>query len=67
MQSISPQEESVMYGEVQGSAVVPVVATAGAVAVLPHTGANTLMTIAGAVAVGLVAWGVVYYYKVVRG
>lgn len=56
-----------MYGEVQGSAVVPVVATAGAVAVLPHTGANTLVTIAGTVIVGLIAWGVVYYYKVVRG
>lgn len=43
-----------MYGEVQGSAVVPVVATAGAVAVLPHTGANTLVTIAGAVVVDLI-------------
>jgi len=56
-----------MYGEVQGTAVVPVVATVGTVALLPQTGANTLMTIAGALAVGLIAWGVVYYFKVVRG
>lgn len=49
-----------MYGEVQGTSVVPVVATAGTVAVLPSTGMDAVMSLALAVAAGLVAWGVMY-------
>ena len=56
-----------MYGEIQGSAVVPVATTVGAVALLPTTGADSVVTIAGALAAGLLTWGAVYYYKVVRG
>lgn len=55
-----------MYGEVPGSAVVPVVTTLGAATALPQTGADGIVTIAGALAAGLLTWGVVYYYKVVR-
>ena len=55
-----------MYGEVPGSAVVPVVSTLGVATVLPTTGADGVVTIASALAAGLLTWGVVYYYKVVR-
>lgn len=56
-----------MYGENLGPAVVPVVAGASTVAVMPTTGASTVTSIATAVAVGLVTWGVVYYYRAIRG
>jgi LPXTG-motif cell wall-anchored protein len=42
------------------NSVVPVVATAGAATLLPNTGSNTIVTVAISVAVGLLAWGVVY-------
>lgn len=54
-----------MYGEVQGT-VVPVVATAGTVAVLPSTGMDAVMSLALAVAAGLVAWGVTYVLQAAR-
>lgn len=54
-----------MYGEhVLGTA--PVVVAAGAVATLPATGMDFVMSLALAVAAGLVAWGAVYYLQVVR-
>lgn len=55
-----------MYGEVQGTSTVPAVVTAGSVAVLPTTGMDFVMSLALAVAAGLVAWGAVYYFQVVR-
>ena len=57
-----------MYGEVNPATVyVPVVATAGTAAMLPQTGANAMVSVAVALLAGLVAWGVVYYYRTVRG
>jgi len=56
-----------MYGGVQGAAIVPVVAAAGTAAVLPTTGADTTVSIALTLAAGLITWGVVYYYRVIRG
>lgn len=55
-----------MYGEVQGTTIVPVVATTGAVAVLPSTGMDAVMSLALAVAAGLVAWGVTYILQAAR-
>jgi hypothetical protein len=50
-----------MYG--QGSGLPPVLGAAtgaGAAAVLPQTGVNSVVEIALAVAAGLAAWAVVY-------
>lgn len=58
--------ESNMYGEVQGTSVAPVVVSAGTVAVLPSTGMDFVLSLALAVAAGLVAWGAVYYLQAVR-
>jgi len=55
-----------MYGEIPSTSVVPVVVTAGGVAVLPQTGASFLSSIALAVAAGVVVWGALYYYKAIR-
>ena len=55
-----------MYGEVQASSAVPVLATAGVAAVLPETGASTAVNLAVAVLVGLITWGAVYYFRAVR-
>ena len=55
-----------MYGEVQGTSVVPAAVAVGTVAVLPATGADFLTSAALAVAAGLVTWGAVYFLKVVR-
>lgn len=55
-----------MYGENQVLTAVPVAAGVGAATMLPTTGAETLTSMALALAVGLVTWGVVYYYQVVR-
>lgn len=55
-----------MYGEVPTTSVVPTVVTAGGVAVLPQTGTGFLASVALAVAAGVVVWGVMYYYKVIR-
>lgn len=54
-----------MYGEVQGSSIVPPAVAGGAVVVLPATGADFITSAALAVAAGLVTWGVIYFYKVV--
>lgn len=55
-----------MYGGIHASSLVPVAATVGTVAALPATGANTVVTIAATLAVGLLAWGIVYYFRVIR-
>lgn len=55
-----------MYGEVQGTSVIPPVVAGGTVAVLPATGADFLTSAALAVAAGLVTWGVVYFITKVR-
>jgi LPXTG-motif cell wall-anchored protein len=47
-----------MYGKVLGAAGAGGATTA--VAVLPNTGGNVVVSIAIAVAAGLVAWGVLY-------
>lgn len=52
-----------MYGEVQGTSVVPPVVAGATVTALPATGADFIVSAALAVAAGLVAWAVVYYYK----
>jgi len=52
-----------MYGEVQGTSLIPPVVAGGAVAVLPATGADFLTSAAFAVAAGLITWGVVYFIK----
>lgn len=43
-----------------------VAAGGGAVATLPTTGADTVITIAVAVALGLGTWGLVYFYQARR-
>lgn len=53
-----------MYGEVNGSSIVPPVVATGSVAVLPATGADVLTTLAIAVGAGLITWAALYYYKV---
>lgn len=53
-----------MYGEVQGSSIVPPAVATGTVAVLPATGADVITSLAVAVGAGLVTWGAVYLYKV---
>ena len=58
-----------MYGDnpIGPAAVVPVVTAAGTAAMLPETGASSVTSIAAALFAGLIAWGVVYYYRTVRG
>lgn len=57
-----------MYGEPQIlPAVTGPLVTVGTAAVLPATGADFITTAATAVAAGLVTWGAVYFFKVVRG
>ena len=48
-----------------GAAVPPIVAS-GAVTVLPATGADTITTLAGTVAIGLATWGALYMYRHLR-
>lgn len=55
-----------MSGQGPIAPVVPVVAGGATVAALPTTGADTTISIAAAIAVALVAWGVVYYFRVIR-
>lgn len=51
-----------MYGEVPiASAVPPVIATGTAI-VLPATGMNTAVSIAGTIGAGLATWAIVYLY-----
>ena len=54
-----------MYGEVP-TGTVPVVLSASTVAVLPSTGMDAVMSLALAVAAGLVAWGVTYILQAAR-
>lgn len=53
-----------MYGEVPTSSLVPPVVATGTAAMLPMTGADTVMSLAIAAGAGLVTWGVVYLYTV---
>lgn len=55
-----------MYGELPGTSVVPPVVAGATVVALPATGADFVTSAALAVAAGLVTWGVIYFYKVVR-
>lgn len=43
-----------------GKTILPVATTAGAAALLPNTGSNSVVTVAVSVAVGLLTWGVIY-------
>ncbi len=52
-----------MYGEVQGTSIVPPVVAGATVTALPTTGAGFITSAAIAVAAGLVAWALVYFYR----
>ena len=58
-----------MYGDnpVGNTALLPTVTVVGTAAALPQTGASSVTSIAAALFAGLVVWGVVYYYRTVRG